>query len=208
MCTVATDRILLIQLIGKTVHIGLLRHGLMESSVKNKNLRGLGHYLKATLDALNVSTGVQRSQIATQLQLCHNILIQQYRFGEESTAMHDSVTNSLNLVHALDATVISVKQSLNNTFHSNSVIGNGNRNLVNLTGQQLLMGKCTVNTNAVTQTLCNNGVAGRIKQLILQRAGTGVYNKNVHLYNPPSQIEKFSHMILYLIRNMIARGNC
>ena len=198
MCAVTTDGMFLINLVGDTVHERLLGHGLMECGIKYKNLRGVGHNLKATLNALNMCTGVQGSQIAAKLKLFHNILGQQHGFREECATVDDSVTDSLDLVHALDTAVIGIKKSLYNTLHGNRVVGDGNRCLVNLVGQKLLVSQLAVNADAVAKTLGDYGIAGGIEQLILQRAGAGVYNKYVHENKTSkSMIEKcYIHYII------------
>ena len=84
----------------------------MESGVKNKNLGSLRHNLKTALNTLNVCTGVQRSQVAAQLELSHNILVQKNGLREESTAVHDSMTDSLDFIHALNTAVICIQQRL------------------------------------------------------------------------------------------------
>ena len=53
--TIATDAVLLVQLIGDSIHKGLWRHGLMEGGVEYTHLRQTGHQLLHGVHTLQVS---------------------------------------------------------------------------------------------------------------------------------------------------------
>ena len=61
--TIAAHAVLLVQLIGDGIHIGLGGHGLVESGIKDTYLRQTGHEFLHGIDTLQVGRVVQGSQV-------------------------------------------------------------------------------------------------------------------------------------------------
>ncbi len=69
VCAVAADVIFFIHLVGKSVHIRLGRHGLVEGGVEYEHLRYAGHDRKAAAYALKVCARMQGGKVVAQLEL-------------------------------------------------------------------------------------------------------------------------------------------
>ena len=102
METIASYFILLIVFIGKAVQICLLRHGLMESSIKNSCHGSIGHQLLAGTDTNQICRVVKRSQVIALLDGLHGLIGQKGRGRELLAAMYDTVSNGTNLIQALN----------------------------------------------------------------------------------------------------------
>ena len=61
MEAVATDAVLIVELIGERIHISMLGHGLVEGRIKDPYLRDLRQDLRDSLDTEDVRRIVQRS---------------------------------------------------------------------------------------------------------------------------------------------------
>ena len=72
--TVATDAVLLIQLVGDGIHIGLGGHRLMESGVEHAYLRQARHQLLHSVHTLEVGRIMQRSQVGAFLKLLQHLV--------------------------------------------------------------------------------------------------------------------------------------
>ena len=55
MEAVATHAVLLVELIGEGIHVGVVGHGLMEGGVEDAHLRQVGQQCLDGIDALDIS---------------------------------------------------------------------------------------------------------------------------------------------------------
>ena len=61
MEAIATDAVLLIEGIGKGIHIGMLGHRLVEGRIEDPYLRSIREHLRHSLDTQDIRRVVQRS---------------------------------------------------------------------------------------------------------------------------------------------------
>ena len=181
VCAIATDTVLFVHIVGKSVHISLGSHRLMECGIKYEYLGNICHNSKATLNTLNVCAGVKRCIIIAELELLENLICEEHGLGEVVTAVDDSVAYCLDLGHISDNADFLVGESVDYDTYSVGVSCDG----------KVLFGTCSLNeilvveksyflTDTLTDTLCLYGIVGGIEELIFERAGACIYNKQFH----------------------------
>ena len=98
---IAADLVIPVIVHGDRVHISLLGHGLMESSIKDSYHGSLGHQSLAGIHADEVGGVVQRSQIGDILDSLNNFISNDSGGSELLAAMDDAVADSADLVERL-----------------------------------------------------------------------------------------------------------
>ena len=99
---VATDAVVVVVAHGQRVHVGLGRHGLVESRVEDGYLRSLGQQLAQQVDA-GVGAGVvQRGELLAQGELGAGVVVDKGRLAEILAAGHDAVAHGVNGVEGFD----------------------------------------------------------------------------------------------------------
>ena len=86
-----------VSFIGKRIHEGMLRHGLVKGGIKNRNLRGVRGMLHCNTDARKVGRVMKRGKGHQPLNGFNNCLVNQNRLMELFTAVHYPVAYCLNL---------------------------------------------------------------------------------------------------------------
>ena len=89
-CTVeavAADAVLLIILVGESIHISIVGHCLVEACIEYGNLGNAGHDLLAGLDARKVCGVVKRSEVNALLDSFLDLIIYKNRAAEFFTAV-------------------------------------------------------------------------------------------------------------------------
>ena len=152
----------------------------MERGVEYEHLRLVRHNGETALDAHDVRTGVQRREIAAQLKLGKHVFGQKHGFKEVGTAMHHAVTNGFDLVHGGDHAGFGIGQVLDYDFGGDCVIRHRDVDLDLFAVFALSVLNASVETNALADTLCQDGFGGGVKKLILQGRRTSVDDKNFH----------------------------
>ncbi len=182
VCAVATDAVLFVHVVCKTVHISLRSHCLMECGVKYENLGNVLHNCETTLDTLNVRTGVKGCIVIAELELLENLIGEEHGLGEVVAAVDDSVADSLDLGHISDNADLLVGESVD--YDTNSVgVGCDGKVLLGASvfNEILVVENANVLTDTFADTLCLDRVISGVKKLILERAGACVYNEQFHL---------------------------
>ena len=102
----------------------------MESGVKYENLGLVGHSRGTACDTHKVRGCVKRSEVIAELQLLNNLVGYKCGLKEVGAAMDNSVSDSTDLVHALDAAVLVAHKSLDYSLHSKLVVGHIDLSLI------------------------------------------------------------------------------
>ena len=116
------------------------------------------------------------SKVTAELELRKNLVSEEHGFEEVGTTVDNAVTDSLDLVHVGNNTRFGIGEVLNYDVGSNSVVGHGNINLDLLAGFALSVLDASVDTDSLTNTLCENGFGSGVEELILKGRGTCVNN--------------------------------
>jgi hypothetical protein len=158
----------------------------MECGVKYENLGNVRHNCETALDTLNVSAGVKRSIVIAELELLENFLGEEHGLGEEVAAVDDFVTYSLDLCHILDNADLLVGEGVDNDTNGVGMSCDGKVLFgASRLNKVLVVEKSYFLTDALTDTLCLDGIVRGVEKLILKGAGACVYNKQFHLKFPP-----------------------
>ena len=110
--TVATNRIFLIQLIRKRVHVCVIRHRLMECRIEDCYLRNARKNLLNCVNTLQVSRVVQRSQLHALDDHLFYLRSDEHGLVEFLSAVDYTVTDGVDLFEVLDATDLRIHQFL------------------------------------------------------------------------------------------------
>ena len=194
MRTVAADLILLGILIFDGVSRSLLGLGGMERGIEDENLGNLRHNGGTAVDTHQMCRGMQGCKVNAHTKLFHDLGGDQAGLKEVGTAVDDAVTDSLDLLHILDAAVLRIGQRIDEDLGSNGVVGHVHCKL-NLSAVGKLMRDLAVKSNTLADTLCKDISRFHIKELVLQRGAACVYNENFHNNFPP--------MLIFLLQKVI-----
>ena len=94
---VAANPVLLVQLIGEAVEVGLRRHRVVEGSVEDRDLWRRGKEPPHRADPFQVQRIVQRSEGTEAFDLGHHIVRDECPFDESLAAMHDAMPHEADL---------------------------------------------------------------------------------------------------------------
>ena len=121
---ITTYAIFLVHLVRQTIHIRIIRHGLVESRIKHRYLRNTRDQSLHRPNTLQVSRVMKRSQIRALDYLIDYILIDQYARSELLATMYQTMTNSVDLLIVLDTTISSVGQYAQDKLDALLMAGN------------------------------------------------------------------------------------
>ena len=110
---------------------------------------------------------MKRREIAAKFKLCKNFLCNENAFEEVRTAMHYSVTYSLNLAHILETAYLGVCERVDYELCGNGMIGHG-KFFFKFSAVCRLVREEAVKTYSLADTLRENSGARRIKKLIFE----------------------------------------
>ena len=110
--TVTANRIFLVQLVRKGVHISVVRHRLMESRVEDSHLRNARKDFLDGVNTLQVSGVVKRSKVDALDDLCFYLRRNQNRLVEFLASVDYTVTDCVNLFEVFDAANLRVNEFL------------------------------------------------------------------------------------------------
>lgn len=85
---ILANTVLLVGVIGKAVNVGIIRHGLVKSRIKNGYLRNIRQNISANIDADNIWRIVQRSKLAAGFDILHNLISNQTAVGKKLAAVN------------------------------------------------------------------------------------------------------------------------
>ena len=178
---VATNLVLLVELIRQSVHVMLRRHGLMERGIKYSYLRDiLAHNVLARADTDQVCRVVQRSQRNASLDCLDNFIIDEDGISKVLAAVYDTMTNSINFGHGLDNAPLLVNQDVDDSADCIGMILHRNVCLVLFFLVRVGVGQTTINTNSLAQALSQNSLVVHVEELILQGRAARIDYQNIH----------------------------
>ena len=183
MEAIAADLVILIVLIGQSIHVSLGGHGLVEGGVEHGHLgHVLAHDGGAGVDAGDVGGVVERSQRDAVLQSLHDLVGDEDGLVESLTAVHHAVTHGVDLLHGTDDAVLGVHQGVQHGLDGLGMGGHGHIDSVqDLFALHLgLIGEFAVDADALAQALGQQHAGLRVEQLILQGRTASVDDENVH----------------------------
>ena len=121
---------------------------------------------------------MKRSEVIAELQLLNNLIGYKCGLEEVGAAVDNSVSDSTDLVHALDAAVLVAHKSLDYSLHSKLVVGHIDLSLIGNTLYKLLVRDLAVDADTLAVTLCKYVFVLHIKKLILKRTTSCVDYEN------------------------------
>ena len=180
---VLADPVLLIILVGQAVHIVERRHGLVEGRVESHHL---GHVRKDLLhrpDAEQVRRVVKRGEIAANLDLGKDILVDEGAAREEIRTLDDTVADRLDVVEGLEHAAIRIHEGVQQELHADLVVGDGkilrqDRLAGGLVGQDSL-GETDFLDDALGHQVIYI-IALHVQQLVLDGRAAAIDYKNDH----------------------------
>ena len=125
MEAVAPDFVFLIIFIRQAVHIGFLRHGLVEGGVEHGHHGGIRHQLPAGINADQVRGIVQRGQVIALLHCRQHFAVYHHGFRELLPAMHHAVSHRADLVQASHHARPGIGQRFQHQADGLRVVGHG-----------------------------------------------------------------------------------
>ena len=183
---VAADVIFLIILIGDTEDISLIRHSLMEGSIKYSSHRNFStENVAASLHGNSLRRIVERSEILEgYADIVDNFIGDQGGYLILLAAVENTVTDSGNLIDVGDYCELAGCESAYQLFKS---ILMGCKRFVFLYGTTVgdLMGDDAVNTDTLNVTLCNNRFICHVDELILKGGTSCIDYQNFHFCTIP-----------------------
>ena len=121
MEAVTADAVLLIQLIGNGIHVGVIGHGLMESSVEHTHLRNVGQQSRNGSHTLQVGRIVERSQVVACRDGIERLLVEDYRLAEAFAAVHDAMAYRTQFLKRFQRAIFLARQRLKDELHAYGV---------------------------------------------------------------------------------------
>ena len=152
----------------------------MEGGVEHSHHGNVAEHLAGGLDTQNTGGIVQRSQRAQLTQRVDDLIGDQAAALELLAAMHDAVTDGVDLAHVIDALACTGGHLLHDLGKSLGVGGEDRRG-GSLGAVGLVSDHAALHANALAQAFAQHLLAVHIDQLILQGRRTAVNNQNLHL---------------------------
>ncbi len=175
--TIAAYAVILIILIGNSIHESLAGHGLMEGSIENGNHWDITHDLAAGIDAGNVGGVVQRRKGDAFFNCGHDIVIDQNGACKLLAAVNNPVTDSIDFLHGSNHAVFCGGKLLDNCGNGFGMSGQGEIFIeYRLSADKGAVLQMAINTNTLAKALCEDRFGGHIDQLVFQRRASGVDN--------------------------------
>ena len=119
---VTANAVLLVQLVGHGIHVGIVRHSLVESGVEHAHLGHVGQDSRDGVHALQIGRVVQRSQVVAGFKGSQHLRRQQDRLAELLAAVHHAMAHGINFVHGLHHAILGAGQRLQDEFHTGCVL--------------------------------------------------------------------------------------
>ncbi len=182
--TVTANAVFLIILVRQTVHVGVGRHGLVESGVEGNYLRNAGKSVLHGVDTQQVGRVVERGKICAEGNLVQHVLVHQHGAGEEVSTLHNAVTHGLNVFQRLEHTRLRVCEGLEDELHALFVIRDGNVQNYLILSSGSILENAGRKADFLCNTLCNyikNVVAFHVQKLVLDGRASAVDYENDHI---------------------------
>ena len=179
MEAVAADAVLLVELIGQSVHeVGGL-HALAPGGVEHAHHGGVGQGGLTAGDAHQVGGVVERSQGDALLHGRDDVVVDDDGAGELLTAMDHAVTHGRDLGHILDDAHLGVGQDVEDHLYGHFVVGHVLLDLHLVAAGGLVGEHAAVDADALAEALGDDGLGVDVDELILEGGAAGVDDENI-----------------------------
>ena len=178
---VAADTVVLIILVGDGVHICLVGHGLVEGGVEHDDHGNIVHNSSAGENTGDVCGVVEGGKGGALFKLCNDLIVNLNGVGKLLAAVDNAVTDSVDLLHGGDNTVLCACELVNNGCDSLRM--GGHRNILiehRFAADQRSMLEVTVYTDTLAKTLSQGRFGLHVDELVLEGGASRVDNKNLH----------------------------
>ena len=125
METVAAHAMLLVELVGQGVHVGVVGHGLVEGGVEDAHLREVGQQGLNGVYAFDVGGVVERCQVVAGLEVTHHLGGEDDTLGELLAAVHHAVAYGAELMEVAQHGVLALGEDLEDELHAGGMLGHG-----------------------------------------------------------------------------------
>ena len=98
---IAADAVLVVELIGEGIHIGMLGHRLVEGRIEYPYLRRIGEYLRHRLDTEDVGWVVKRSKLCALMEHIYHLWGDTYALSKALCTVYEAVTDGVDLIEGL-----------------------------------------------------------------------------------------------------------
>ena len=169
MEAVAAHVILLVELVGHGVEIGVGRHGAVESIVEHGDLRHVGHQGIHGADATQVTGIVNGCEVNEALNALLHLGSDDATLLEEVAALHDAVTDGVDLVEALYGTNLRVEQHFEHQGHTLLMGRQVGHDFLLLAIVEFHFDEGTIDADTLHATLCENTLVGHVVKLVFDR---------------------------------------
>lgn len=122
METITTDAIFFIQFVRNGIQVCIIRHCLVESSIKYTYLRNIRQNSRNRVYTFQIGRIMKRSQIIASSKRIQHFLRQQYRFTELLTTMYHAVTNCIDFIQRFDCTIFRTNQCIQDELYTYSML--------------------------------------------------------------------------------------
>src|SRR5574344_717047 len=174
MKSITTNAIVLIIIIRNSIHIGVFRHGLMESCIKDTHLRQTRHKFCYSGYALKVCRIMKWCEVVAGSEVLQHLFVKKYAFIKLLTSMDHTVTDSIDLLQILDGSNLFVNKYREDKFDTFSVLRNIVHNLLFISIWQFNHDKRTFQADTLDTPSCHNRTVGHVVELVLDGRATTV----------------------------------
>ena len=122
MKTITTQAVFDVHFVRQAIQICYSGHGLMEGRIENSYLRCIIHQAHTGLDAVQVRRIMQRGNLGAGFDAVKHVVADQDRVCKTLAAMHDTMTNSVDFVHAVNNAVFFIGQGVQRHLDTDGMI--------------------------------------------------------------------------------------
>ena len=166
--------IFLVELVRNGIEICVGGHRGMEGVVENGHLRNGGHQVVDGTNAFQVASVMNRCEVAQTLYASLNTLVHEATLLEEVAALHNTVTNSVDFIEALDGAILFVEQCLEHEVHTLFMVGHVVHQDFLLAVGQSQFQEGVVKSDALHATLCQHRLIVHVVKFVLDGTTSAV----------------------------------
>ena len=175
--SITTYAVFFVILIRKRVHVGVVRHCLVERGVEDCDLRNGRKRLRYGVDSEEICRIVERGNLAALANLRNHLVCHEGTAEKLLSAMHHAVSHSLDVVKRAKASIFLVKQRVKHSLNTNGVVLNRHFAHKFLLSGSLMLETSDLKADALDESLREkiiDIVVLHVQQLILQRRAAAV----------------------------------
>ena len=177
--SVTANAILLVQLIRKGVHVGIVRHGLMECGIEHTYLGNVGQQGCYGIYALDVGGVMQRGQVIASCKGFHYLGGQANALVKLLTTVYHTMAYGIQLLKALQHSIFALGKHLEYPLYTGCVLGYGSLHLMLLAIQ--LNGYKTIGQAYLLYAAAGDDtLVIHVVQCVLNRTAPAVQDQYLH----------------------------